>query len=60
MMAVAVVDDVLALHLEGRQQVSDQGDYPRGTHGSADGHAIKKFIRYLCFDILLSQVRVGL
>ena len=56
MMAVAVVDDVLALHLEGRQQVSDQGDYPRGTHGSADGHAI----RYLCFDILLSQVRVGL
>ena len=28
MMAVAVVDDVLVLQLEGRQQVSDQGDHP--------------------------------
>jgi hypothetical protein len=45
MMAVAVVDDVLVLQLEGRQQVSDQGDYPWGTHGGADGHAIKNHFR---------------
>ncbi len=45
MMAVAVVDDVLVLQLEGRQQVSDQADHPRRTHGGADGHAIKNYFR---------------
>jgi hypothetical protein len=58
MMAAAVVDDVFSLQLEGRQQVSDQGDLPGRTHGGADGHAIKNHFR-IGAAVKFGEMRMG-
>ena len=58
MMAVAVVDDVLVLHLESRQQVPDPGDYPRRTHGGADRNAVENHVR-IAAAVTFRERRLG-